>query len=338
MLSIFVILLFIPHIFAFPITDPYTSYSQLNLIIASRPESVALDPLNRGPYVGVSDGRILKYNGTNFVDFAYLSPNWSKQLCDGVTNLSLGPVCGRPLGFSFDPIFGYLYIVGAYGGFYRVGPQGGQATLLATSANGVTFNFLNGCEFDKLRRVVYFTDASLVYNFTDASLGIPAPPGDSSGRLLEYNTVTGEVRELLRNIPRPGGPAVSSDSSFIVYGSFTTQKVYKYYLIGPKAGASEVLINSLLGFPVKIKRAPEFGLFWGTANVIVQQQPRLTNGYGYKFNSKGDIIILKNFTAEYGNAQINVVQEYSDLIQGATLYVGSRSRSVNYVGVYTKWR
>lgn len=74
MLSFFGILVLIPHLFA--LDDPYTDYSQLNLPNgAFGPDSVALDPNGGGPYVGVSDGRILKWNGTEFVDFGYLSPN-----------------------------------------------------------------------------------------------------------------------------------------------------------------------------------------------------------------------------------------------------------------------
>lgn len=39
------------------------------------PESVAFDPLGRGPYTGVADGRILFWDGKSWKDFAYTSPN-----------------------------------------------------------------------------------------------------------------------------------------------------------------------------------------------------------------------------------------------------------------------
>jgi len=39
------------------------------------PESIVFDPLGRGPYTGVADGRILFWNGLSWVDFAYTSPN-----------------------------------------------------------------------------------------------------------------------------------------------------------------------------------------------------------------------------------------------------------------------
>lgn len=39
------------------------------------PESIAFDPLGRGPYTGVADGRILFWDGTRWTDFAYTSNN-----------------------------------------------------------------------------------------------------------------------------------------------------------------------------------------------------------------------------------------------------------------------
>ena len=73
-LSIFFSVAFLPHLL--PI-DPYSKYTQLNLPPGSiGRESVALDRFNQGPYVGVSDGRILKYQGptVGFVDFALVAP------------------------------------------------------------------------------------------------------------------------------------------------------------------------------------------------------------------------------------------------------------------------
>lgn len=42
------------------------------------PESIAFDPLARGPYTGVADGRILFWNGHSWTDFAYTSSNRSE--------------------------------------------------------------------------------------------------------------------------------------------------------------------------------------------------------------------------------------------------------------------
>ena len=39
------------------------------------PESITFDPLGRGPYTGVADGRVVFWNGQSWEDFAYTSPN-----------------------------------------------------------------------------------------------------------------------------------------------------------------------------------------------------------------------------------------------------------------------
>ncbi|KAF9616481.1 hypothetical protein IFM89_029778 [Coptis chinensis] len=56
-------------------------------------------PCNReGPYVGVSDGRIFKWQGRGWREFAYTAPYRRKDVCDGSTDPSLESICGRPLG------------------------------------------------------------------------------------------------------------------------------------------------------------------------------------------------------------------------------------------------
>ncbi|THG17018.1 hypothetical protein TEA_027235 [Camellia sinensis var. sinensis] len=129
---------------------------------ATGPESVGFNSPVSGPYVGVADGRVLKRQDPilRFVDFAVTSSNRTKQLCDGTTDPDMGPICGRPLGFSFDSANGKLYIVDAYFGLLVVGPNGGLATQLATSAEGVPFKFLDGVDVHQFTGLVYFSDAS----------------------------------------------------------------------------------------------------------------------------------------------------------------------------------
>ncbi|XP_061372438.1 protein STRICTOSIDINE SYNTHASE-LIKE 3-like isoform X2 [Gastrolobium bilobum] len=71
------------------------------------PESIVFDPLGRGPYTGLADGRILFWNGHSWVDFAYTSPNRS-ELCNPIASatpfsyVKTEHICGRPLGLRFD--------------------------------------------------------------------------------------------------------------------------------------------------------------------------------------------------------------------------------------------
>nr|XP_027124575.1 protein STRICTOSIDINE SYNTHASE-LIKE 11-like [Coffea arabica] len=325
-LSIFVIMSFLPSIIAL---DPYSKFIQLNLPSgATGPESVALDSRNEGPYCAISDGRVLKYidSNTGFVDFAYTSPKRTKQLCDGTTDANLGPTCGRPLGFSFDNLINVLYIVDAFLGLFKVGPDGGLATLLANSAGGVKLNFLTGIDVNPITRDVYITDASLTYDLRNITQ--PNLVTDSSGRLIKYNPRKNEVTVLQEGLSVPIGPAVSFDGSFVLFSEYSAKRVVKYWLLGPKANTSEVL-RDLPGNPSKVKRASNVGEFWVAVDINVQQ-PRFTTPYGYKIDSFGNLLFVKDFEDHYYNVPVSVVQEYF----GTTLLVGSRGE--NFVGIYKK--
>jgi sugar lactone lactonase YvrE len=45
----------------------------------------------------------------------------------------------------------------------KVGSDGGEAEVLATGADGVPFNFVNGIDVDQATGDVYFTDSSVTY-------------------------------------------------------------------------------------------------------------------------------------------------------------------------------
>jgi sugar lactone lactonase YvrE len=72
-------------------------------------------------------------------------------------------VCGRPLGSCFDETHGDLYIADAYMGLFRVGPEGGLATKIATHAQGIPFRFTNSLDIDQSSGAIYFTDSSTQY-------------------------------------------------------------------------------------------------------------------------------------------------------------------------------
>lgn len=87
----------------------------------------------------------------------------SKGLCGGTTDPDLSPICGRPLGLSFNYLTGNLYIADPYYGLNVVRRDGGLATQRATTAEGVPFRFLVAVDVDPLSGYVYFTDASAIY-------------------------------------------------------------------------------------------------------------------------------------------------------------------------------
>ncbi|KQK20856.1 hypothetical protein BRADI_1g57132v3, partial [Brachypodium distachyon] len=137
------------------------------------PESVAFDRESRGPYSGVSDGRVLKWNGDKigWTTYAY-GPDYSSEKC---TASRLHPEtvtesrCGRSLGLQFHHKSENLYIADAYKGLMRVGLGGGEATVWANEADGASLRFTNGVDVDQITGQVYFTDSSM--NYRDAPRG-----------------------------------------------------------------------------------------------------------------------------------------------------------------------
>ncbi|OIW08450.1 hypothetical protein TanjilG_03126 [Lupinus angustifolius] len=226
------------------------------------PESLVFDPLGRGPYTGVADGRILFWNGNSWLDFAFTSPNRS-ELCNPIASatpfsfVKTEHICGRPLGLRFDKKTGDLYIADAYFGLLKVGPEGGLATSLVTEAEGVPLRFTNDVDVDSEGNV-YFTESSANYqrrNFIQLVFS-----GDDSGRVLKYNPSTKETTVLVRNIQFPNGISLSKDGSFFVFCEGVIGRLSKYWLKGDKAGTSEIFAI-LPGFPDNV-RVNEKGEFW----------------------------------------------------------------------------
>ncbi|KAG5114531.1 hypothetical protein JHK82_037800 [Glycine max] len=177
------------------------------------PESIAFDPLGRGPYTDRSE---------------LCNP---KESASPMSYFETEHICGRPLGLRFDKNTGDLYIADAYYGLMKVGPQGGLATSLATEAEGVPLRFTND-EFH--------------------SVGTLVLSGEASGRVLKYNLATKETTVLMRNVQFPNGISLSKDASLFVFSEGMNGRVRKYWLKGVKAGTSEILAI-LPGFPDNVR-------------------------------------------------------------------------------------
>jgi sugar lactone lactonase YvrE len=135
-------------------------------------------------------------------------------------------------------------------GLMRVGPNGGEATVLATEADGAPLRFTNGVDVDQVTGDVYFTDSSATY--TRAQHQMVTQSGDSTGRILKYNRRTNKVTVLLSDVTYPNGIAISADRSHLIVALTGPCKLMRYWIRGPKAGTSE-LFADLPGYPDNVR-------------------------------------------------------------------------------------
>ncbi|XP_021903012.1 protein STRICTOSIDINE SYNTHASE-LIKE 10-like isoform X2 [Carica papaya] len=221
-------------------------------------ESLDFDPKGEGPYTGVADGRILKWEGESvgWREFAIDSPH--RQSCTQPSFPQLEHICGRPLGVMFEKKSGDLYIDDCYLGLMVVGPEGGLAKQLAIEAEGLRFDFTNHMDIDELDDVIYFTDSSKVYNIRTYMNLIMS--GDRTGRLIKYEKKNRKTTVLLKGLGFPNGVALSKDRSFVLVAESTRFRVLRFWLRGPNAGKHDVFAD-LPGAPDNIRRN-EKGEFW----------------------------------------------------------------------------
>jgi sugar lactone lactonase YvrE len=144
-------------------------------------------------------------------------------------------------------------------GLMRVGPDGGEATVLATEAAGVPLSFTNGVDVDQVTGDVFFTSSSTTY--TRAQHEMVTKTGDSTGCIMKYDPRTNQVTILQSNVTYPNGIAISADLTHLIVSSTGSCKLLKVWIEGPKkAGSSEVFTN-LSGYPDNI-RPDQKGGYW----------------------------------------------------------------------------
>ncbi|CAD6251154.1 unnamed protein product [Miscanthus lutarioriparius] len=133
-----------------------------------------------------------------------------------------------------------LYIADAYMGLMKVGPDGGEAQVLATQADdGAPFHFVNGLDVDQGTGDVYFTDSSATYpRRFNAEIMMNA---DATGRLLKYDARTKQVAVLKADLPYPNGVAVSSDRTHVVVAHTVPCQAFRYCLKGPHGRPGRLL-------------------------------------------------------------------------------------------------
>lgn len=328
----------------------------LPIIGAVGPESLAFDPYGGGPYTGVSDGRILRWNGKERVwnEFAVTSPQ--REECKvWQVDSKMEHICGRPLGLRFDEKTGDLYVADAYFGLLMVGPNGGRALPLVSQAQGVPLGFTNDLDMDHETGAIYFSDSSTQFQrreFLEAIIS-----GDNTGRIMKYDRESMETTILLDGLSFPNGVALSKDGSFILIAETTNCRILRHWLRTSKSGTTEVFAH-LPGFPDNIRRNPN-GDFWvalhskrgkilewllscawlGKASLILKQNLNVDKLYsfiaiwrrndalGFRLSEEGEVLEMLE---DKGGRILKYISEIEE--RNSSLWIGSVV--MPFVGVY----
>lgn len=170
---------------------------------------------------------------------------------------------GRPLGIEVDAD-GSLLIANAVFGVQRVSTAGAVSDVL-TEIDGEPLLYADD--------IAVARDGTIYVSEASTKFGAYASGGTLEGSLLdilehggnglviEYKPDTGLVRVIMDGLNFANGLAVSDDQRYLLVAETGSYRIHRYWLQGPKAGQSEIIIDNLPGFPDNINNGMN-GRFW----------------------------------------------------------------------------
>ncbi|KAH9649169.1 protein STRICTOSIDINE SYNTHASE-LIKE 10 [Citrus sinensis] len=287
------------------------------------PESIAFDPNGDGPYTGVADGRILKWQGDELGWTEFAVTTSQRKECVRPFAPDIEHICGRPLGIRFDKKTGDLYIADAYLGFQVVGPEGGLATQLVTEAAGQPLRFTNDLDIDEHKGVIYFTDSSTGFQRRQFMSSILS--GDKTGRLLKYEKTTKEVTILLQGLAFANGdvfaelPGFPDNVRINSNGEFWVALHAKKGLFGKLILLNSWLGKTLLKLPLSFRQLH---------SLLVGGKPHAT---AIKLSEKGEVLeVLEDCEGKTLSFISEVEEKDGQLWMGSVL--------MPFIGIYNRFR
>uniref|UniRef100_A0A5F8AJE0 Adipocyte plasma membrane-associated protein n=1 Tax=Macaca mulatta TaxID=9544 RepID=A0A5F8AJE0_MACMU len=128
-----------------------------------------------------------------------------------------------------------------------------------TPIEGKKMSFVNDLTVTQDGRKIYFTDSSSKWQRRDYLLLVME--GTDDGRLLEYDTVTREVKVLLDQLRFPNGVQLSPAEDFVLVAETTMARIRRVYVSGLMKGGADLFVENMPGFPDNI-RPSSFGGYW----------------------------------------------------------------------------
>ncbi len=172
-------------------------------------------------------------------------------------------VGGRALGIEADSD-GSLLVANAYLGLQRIAADG-SVTMLLDAVAGQPLVYADDLAV-AADGTVYFTEASTKFGaaqyegtYKGSLLDIMEHGGH--GRVVEFDPASGTARVILDGLQFANGIAISEDQRFLLIAETGAYRILKYWLQGPAAGSTEVLLDNLPAFPDNINNGLD-GRFW----------------------------------------------------------------------------
>lgn len=175
---------------------------------------------------------------------------------------------GRPLGIEFDTN-GNLLIADAHRGLLIADPEG-ELTVLVNQVENTNVVYADDVDIADNGNI-YFTDATTKFSAKEYGGTLQASLLEilehrGNGRLIEYDPVRRTSNVLMDGLVFANGVAISHDQNSVLVNETGKYRVLRYWLVGPKQGQVEVVIDNLPGFPDNISQATSGAYFLGLAS------------------------------------------------------------------------
>ena len=211
-----------------------------------------------GPEDVIFDRQDNLYCGTRHGDVVrFLAPDYGRHEV-------FAHIGGHPLGMAFDRDGNLLVCVGGMG-LYQVDPAGLVSKL--TDETNRTWWSVN--DDARLRLAddldiapdgrVFFSEGTIRYEMH--TWPVDALESRGNGRLVCYDPRRGTTRSIVMNLRFANGVCLAWDAQSVLYAQTWGCCVHRYWIAGPKAGTSEVVLDNLPGYPDNINRASD-GRYW----------------------------------------------------------------------------
>jgi len=185
---------------------------------------------------------------------------------------------GRPLGIVQDKDGSFL-VANAALGLQRVTADG-RVQLLLQGVDGQRLVSANNVTVASDGRI-YFSESSSKFgvetlsSYEASRLDLMEHGGH--GRVIEYDPISDTARVIVDGLNYANGVAIADDDSFLLIAETGHYRILRHWLSGPEAGATEVILDNLPGFPDNISPGLQDRFWVGLAAPRVDILDRLSD-------------------------------------------------------------